>query len=228
MQQLVVLHFQPIAEQDWLLDTFSLEQGRQKLMLKRPEYEPDLFIAYQGDWFKKTDWPTIKAWQLSNAWRLEGTELYCGLYLNELLVSLLPFSESLPTLFETYKNTLQALAEKQWPEPWLRMFEWQLLQELGYGFSWQLDNQGQRIESAQYYQFVPSTGFMKAEAGYRGDDILAFAQGSKDIRVWQLAKSIFRLALDDLLTHPLCSRTLFITGVGAQSDNRQTTHLLNT
>src|SRR5690554_2215486 len=91
MQQLVVLHFQPIAEQDWLLDTFSLEQGRQKLMLKRPEYEPDLFIAYQGDWFKKTDWPTIKAWQLFNAWRLEGTELYCGLYLNELLVSLLPF-----------------------------------------------------------------------------------------------------------------------------------------
>src|SRR5690554_7896338 len=108
------------------------------------------------------------------------------------------------------------------------MFEWQLLQELGYGFSWQLDNQGQRIESAQYYQFVPSTGFMKAEAGYRGDDILAFAQGSKDIRVWQLAKSMFGVAPDDLLTHPLRSRTLFITDVGAQRDKRKTKELLYT
>src|SRR5690554_5523172 len=219
MQQLVVLHFQPIAEQDWLLDTFSLEQGRQKLMLKRPEYEPDLFIAYQGDWFKKKDWPTIKAWQLSNAWRLEGTELYCGLYLNELLVSLLPFSESLPTLFETYKNTLQALAENQWPEPWLRMFEWQLLQQLGYGFSWQRDQASQAINPQNYYQFIPAAGFVKAAKGFSGNDILTFAQGSKEIRVWQLAKSIFRLALDDILPKPLCSRALFITSVDANSDS---------
>src|SRR5690242_21787255 len=50
----------------------------------------------------------------------------------------------------------------------------------------------------------------------------------KECRSRWLAKSFFRIALDDLLTHPLCSRTLFITGVGAQTDTRQTTHLLNT
>lgn len=213
MQQLVVLQFQPIAEQDWLLDCFSLEQGRHKLILKRPAVSPDLFTQYQCDWFAKTDWPSVKAWQQQTNWYLDGTELYCGLYLNELLVSLLPLGEPLPSLFNTYKNTLQALTEKQWSEPWLRMFEWQLLQQLGYGFSWQKDHASQTIQPHSYYQFIPATGFVKAATGFKGSDIIAFAQGSKEIRIWQLAKQVFRLALDELLAKPLSSRALFITNL---------------
>lgn len=219
MQQLLVLHFQAIAEQDWLLDTFSFERGRQKLILKRPTVAPDLFVEYQCDWFEKTDWPSIKVWQPQQARNLNNNALYCGLYMNELMVALLPLAEPLPSLFQTYKNTLRALAEDQWSEPWLRMFEWQLLQQLGYGFSWQHDHESQVINPQNYYQFVPATGFVKAETGFSGSDIVAFAQGSKEIRVWQLAKNIFRLALDQLLPNPLCSRTLFITNVDANSDD---------
>ncbi len=219
MQQLQVLHFQVLGEQDWLLDTFSVERGRQKLILKRPLVSPDLFIEYQCDWLQKTDWPNIKAWQPKKRWNLDSTALYCGLYLNELLVALLPLAEPLPSLFKTYQNTLQALSENQWSEPWLRMFEWQLLQQLGYGFSWQLDHQSQAIIPQSFYQFLPATGFVKADSGFSGNDIIAFAQGSKEIRVWQLAKRIFRLALDELLPKPLCSRELFITSVEANSNN---------
>lgn len=219
MQQLVVLHYQAIAEDDWLLDTFSIDRGRQKLILKRPQHSPDLFVKYQCDWFEKTDWPSIKAWQQQQSWQLEQSALYCGLYLNELMVALLPLAEPLPSLFKTYTSSLQALAENQWPEPWLRMFEWQLLQQLGYGFSWQRDQASQAINPQNYYQFIPAAGFVKAAKGFSGNDILAFAQGSKEIRVWQLAKSIFRLALDDILPKPLCSRALFITSVDANSDS---------
>lgn len=210
MQQLLVLHYQAIAEQDWLLDAFSGARGRHKLILKRPTHAPDLFIQYQCDWFAQADWPTIKAWQPTEEWSLEHSALYCGLYLNELLVALLPLAEPFPALFQLYKNTLQGLAANQWSEPWLRMFEWQLLQHLGYGFSWQKDSDSQAIVPHCFYQFVPATGFVKTSNGLSGHDILAFAQGSKDVRVWQLAKGVFRAALDDLIAGPLCSRTLFI------------------
>lgn len=226
MQQLLVLHFQAIAEQDWLLDTFSAERGRQKLILKRPSVSPDLFIQYQCDWFEKTDWPNIKVWQPQQTWRLDNSALYCGLYLNELMVALLPLAEPLPNLYKTYQHTLQALAENQWSEPWLRMFEWQLLQQLGYGFSWQRDQASQVINPQNNYQFIPAAGFVKADTGFSGNDILAFAQGSKEVRVWQLAKRIFRLALDDLLSQPLCSRSLFVTNVATKIDNSQPTKTL--
>lgn len=225
MQRLVVLQFQAIAENDWLLDVFSLERGRHKLILKQPS-TADLFIGYQCDWFEKTDWPIIKAWQPTRTWHLEGSALYCGLYLNELLVALLPLGEPLPSLYNTYKNSLQALAEQQWSEPWLRLFEWQLLQQLGYGFSWQYDHQNQLIDPKGFYQFVPASGFIKADKGFSGNDIIGFAQGSKEIRVWQLAKSIFRLALDELLPKPLCSRTLFVTTDNSKTENDKPSKLL--
>lgn len=213
MQRLVVLQCQPLAEQDWLLDCFSRERGRHRLTLKRPSQSPDLFIEYQGDWLAKTEWPSVKAWQAKKHWYLDSTELYCGLYLNELMVNLLPLDEPLPSVFNTYITTLQALTEKQWSEPWLRMFEWQLLQQLGYGFSWHNDNENHTIEPHTHYQFIPATGFVKADSGFKGEDIIAFAQGSKDVRVWRLAKPIFRLALDQLLAKPLSSRALFFTNL---------------
>jgi DNA repair protein RecO (recombination protein O) len=65
---------------------------------------------------------------------LHGDALFSGLYLNELLMRLLPAEDrtrrcSITTL------TLQALAEGRPLEPLLRSFEWRLLDDLGYGFS---------------------------------------------------------------------------------------------
>jgi DNA repair protein RecO (recombination protein O) len=68
------------------------------------------------------------------AW-LNGDALFSGLYLNELLMRLLPAEDPHPAVFDHYAATLLALAEGRPLEPLLRSFEWRLLDDLGYGFS---------------------------------------------------------------------------------------------
>ncbi|MFY9178878.1 MAG: DNA repair protein RecO C-terminal domain-containing protein [Venatoribacter sp.] len=208
MQTLFVLKRQPLREHDWLLDVFSLERGRLTLVLNRPSYFPDLFTPYQGDWQTSRDWPLIKAWQIGQAYPLQDNALYCGLYLNELLNLLLPPNEPLPELFQAYQRTLEGLSQFSYPAPWLRLFEWQLLQDLGYGFSWLKDKQGLPIAAHKHYIFTAKEGFSEAATGFLGEYLLAFAQGSHDLNVWKQAQQVLRQALDSILEQPLLSREL--------------------
>ena len=142
MQALIILQRQPLREQDWLLDVFSRQRGRLSLVLNRPRLAPDLFTLYQGDWQPVQDWPALKGWQQQQCWPLQDTALFCGFYLNELLVKLLPRYEALPALFDAYQAALNGLHSSPVADPWLRLFEVQLLAQLGYGFSWQQDALG--------------------------------------------------------------------------------------
>jgi hypothetical protein len=78
--------------------------------------------------------------RVSGAWRAEecrahgkcrhvstwliGEALFSGLYLNELLIRLLPAEDPHPGVFDHYAATLLALAEGRPLEPLLRSFEW--------------------------------------------------------------------------------------------------------
>lgn len=215
MQELVVLQRQPLREHDWLLDVFCAQRGRLHLVLNRPTLPPDLFTLYRADWQTTQEWPQIKGWQQHSAWSCSGTHLYCALYLNELLVKLLPFHEQANGLFDLYNHALAGLMRSDAPDPWLRLFEWQLLQHLGYGFSWLQDANGRAINTDWHYVFVPSQGFVASDKGYLGADIMAFANGARDLSLWKMARAIFRKALDDVLQRPLCSREL-LTNLSVQ------------
>lgn len=210
MQALIILQRQPLREQDWLLDVFSRQRGRLSLVLNRPRVAPDLFTLYQGDWQPAQDWPQLKGWQQQSLWPLQDTALFCGLYLNELLVKLLPRHEALPMLFDAYQATLNGLHSSPVADPWLRLFEVQLLAKLGYGFSWQQDADGRSINAQSRYQFIPGQGFIPAPGGLAGQDLLAFAAGSPDLPVWRMARMVLRQALDHVLQQPLLSRELLL------------------
>ncbi|MFO6383369.1 DNA repair protein RecO, partial [Pseudomonas aeruginosa] len=62
---------------------------------------------------------------------LNGQALFSGLYLNELLIRLLPAEDPQPEIFAHYAATLPLLAEGRPIEPLLRAFEWRLLEQLG-------------------------------------------------------------------------------------------------
>ena len=64
---------------------------------------------------------------------LQGERLYCGFYLNELLMRLLERRDPYPRLYHYYAETLGRLAGAVSTDQALRDFEVQLLQELGYG-----------------------------------------------------------------------------------------------
>lgn len=146
---------------------------------------------------------------------LLGYELFSGLYLNELLIRLLPAEDPHPELFEHYQLTILALAAKRPLEPLLRAFEWRLLEQLGYGFALDYDLHSQPIAAAGLYRLQPDAGFepvAQLQPGvFVGRDLLAMASAD-----WAApgalaaAKRLMRQALAAHLgTKPLVSRELF-------------------
>ncbi|MCD8522733.1 MAG: DNA repair protein RecO C-terminal domain-containing protein [Saccharospirillaceae bacterium] len=223
MKTLFVLQRQPLREQEWLLDIFSAEQGRLSVVAGRSQWQPDLHQRYQGDWALAGDWPQLRGLRSLQTYLLRGRNLYCGLYLAELLARLLPRHEAQPELFLTYAKTLEGLQNTELPDPWLRLFEYQLLQALGYGFSWQQDRNGQAIAADASYHFIAREGFARSDAAticrprqpaWPGEYLLELGQGrAQRPQCWAAAKQVLRCALEDLLERPLVSRELFQSGI---------------
>jgi DNA repair protein RecO (recombination protein O) len=100
---------------------------------------------------------------------LPPSQVLAGLYVNELLVRLLPRQDSLPGLFAAYRALLAELAAVADAEPPLRRFEKCLLEELGYGLS--LDREaasGMPIVAEQRYCYVLDRGPLVADSGVSG------------------------------------------------------------
>jgi DNA repair protein RecO (recombination protein O) len=146
---------------------------------------------------------------------LHADALFSGLYLNELLIRLLPAEDAHPALFQHYAATLPLLAASQPLEPLLRAFEWRLLEELGYGFSLAEDLVGQPVEAQRLYRLVPDAGLevvTELQPGvFNGGDLLAMADTQWGTPgVLAAAKRLMRQALAPHLGgRPLVSRELF-------------------
>lgn len=214
-----VLHRRPYKETSQLLDLFSLQQGRCSALHRTNRKNPSLqpFVPYQLQFSGKGDLKYTKAVEvLSAPYQLAGRKLYCGFYLNELMVRLTWKGEPAPGLFDLYQQTLQSLQSAPHDEPVLRRFEFHLLSLLGYSYDWSIDSSGQPINPQGGYYFDPSVGFVACldlgrQGIFRGQDILAIADNDwADPSSWQVAKQVARLALQPLLgDKPLTSRTLF-------------------
>ena len=161
---------------------------------------------------------------------LQRARLFSGLYVNELLVRLLPLQESCPEIFRQYRTVLLQLRSDDNVEPALRLFELHLLQELGYGID--LHNEwrtGIPIDPAHWYLFQAEQGFERlVEPGQRrhelpvfsGADLLAIAESRLDeASAARSAKRLVRLALAGHLgDKPLRSRGLFRRRVPGHQD----------
>ncbi|MCU7916151.1 MAG: DNA repair protein RecO [Candidatus Thiodiazotropha sp. (ex Gloverina cf. vestifex)] len=90
---------------------------------------------------------------------LSREKLYCGFYLNELLMRLLERKDPFPTLYVHYVHTLERLASHESADQCLREFELVLLQELGYGLL--LDHTadtGEPVMAEESYHYVVEQG----------------------------------------------------------------------
>jgi DNA repair protein RecO (recombination protein O) len=91
---------------------------------------------------------------------LSGKALFCGYYLNELLMNLLPREDAHENLFAAYSETMQRFA-KGLREADLRSFEHALLAELGYGLTLSHDVDGNPIEAAAFYAYQIERGAVR-------------------------------------------------------------------
>lgn len=217
--QSFILHTKPYRETSALVDFFTpeglvrgvLRGARGKSgSIARP-FIP-LFVSFTGSGELKT----VKQIEVSAPpFLLEKNNLFSGLYLNELIIKLLPLEDAYPLLFEYYKNTLLKLSLTQEIEPLLREFEWQLLVELGYSFSLVKTGQGYPIEAENFYIFTPDDGFQQIaqlqSGAFYGRDLLAMSEADWSSKaVLNSAKRLMRQVLAiHLQGKPLVSRQLF-------------------
>jgi DNA repair protein RecO (recombination protein O) len=214
-----VLHSRAYRESSALVD-FLTPQGRLRAVLRsargkagtlaRPFVPLDVEFRGRGE--------------LKNVGRMEsaglstwlvGDALFSGLYLNELLIRLLPAEDPHPAVFDHYAATLLALSAGRPLEPLLRSFEWRLLDDLGYGFELGIDINGDPVEADGMYRLKVDAGLERVwllQPGvFQGIELLAMAEADWSAPgALAAAKRLMRQALAvHLGGRPLVSRELF-------------------
>ncbi len=215
------LHSRPYRETSALVDYFSCNHGVIRALVKgvrgarsRQRHLLQPFQCLELNWHGSGDLKTLYQGDLAGPPSLlQGRSLWCGLYLNELTLRLLPQSDPHPKLFAYYQLALERLADPQQQEVVLRIYERQLLQQLGFGVDFQHAGSGCRIEPARSYRYDPQQGFAPVDdqPGYSGAVLLALAENDyQRAEVRRAAKQLMRQALAAHLGgRPLHSRELF-------------------
>ncbi len=164
-QPAFVLHAYPYSETSLIVDVFSRDHGRVALLARgarRPRSALrgvlQAFQPLELGWAGRGEVQTlIKAeWQGGQP-LLAGKSLFCGYYLNELLMHLLPREDAHARLFLVYAETLQRFANGT-QESDLRCFERALLQELGYGLTLETDANGIAVDVDAHYVYEIERG----------------------------------------------------------------------
>ena len=140
LQEAFVLHRRSWSDTSLLLEVFTHGSGRlpliargvKKIGAKVAQLQP--FVPLWLDWRGRGEVATLSvAEPRGTPLPLVGRRLYCGIYLNELLMRLTPRSEPLEALFDIYQRALSRLALDEDLETLLRTFELDMLEDLGYG-----------------------------------------------------------------------------------------------
>jgi DNA repair protein RecO (recombination protein O) len=222
-QKAYVLHRQPYRNTSYILDVFTNESGRISLVAKsarglksrfKGQLEPftPLLISWRGRSELKN---LTQAEVVGMPYDLIGNSLFCGFYLNELILRLFPVESSYSVVFDAYAEALDQLSKGDLQSP-LRHFECTLLEELGYGLSFSHDTQGEFIQTECYYRFFPQKGFYLSEKSddsfvFSGETLLAlYGRRTIEKHLQQEAKRLLRVSLQLLLGNkPLKSREFF-------------------
>ncbi|WNN47641.1 DNA repair protein RecO [Siccibacter colletis] len=224
-QRAFVLHSRPWSETSLMLDLFTEESGRIRLIAKgarakrsslKGTLQPftPLLVRFGGRGEVKT---LRSAEAVSLALPLSGIALYSGLYVNELIARVLEPETRFSELFFDYLHCIQALAGATGsPEPALRRFELALLGHLGYGVDFlHCAGSGDEVADEMTYRYREEKGFIASlvvdNATFTGSQLKALASREfPDMDRLRAAKRFTRIALKPYLGgKPLKSRELF-------------------
>ncbi|QRO63219.1 DNA repair protein RecO [Escherichia coli] len=223
-QRAFVLHSRPWSETSLMLDVFTEESGRVRLVAKGARSKRStqgalqpftpLLLRFGGRGEVKT---LRSAEAVSLALPLSGITLYSGLYINELLSRVLEYETRFSELFFDYLHCIQSLAGVTGtPEPALRRFELALLGHLGYGVNFtHCAGSGEPVDDTMTYRYREEKGFIASvvidNKTFTGRQLKALnAREFPDADTLRAAKRFTRMALKPYLGgKPLKSRELF-------------------
>jgi DNA repair protein RecO (recombination protein O) len=224
LKPVYVLHRRRYGDSSLLLELFTQAQGRVVAVAKgvlsgRASRAALLqpFVPLLADWRGRGEVQSLgKVEQAAPAIALKGRALYCGFYLNELLVRLTQRQDPQLLLFAEYGQALAALAAGEDADPVLRRFELCLLQALGSAAELSVEADGHTpVRAEARYRVDPDAGPLPALAqdsqAVSGETLLRLARGD-DLPdpCRQEARRLLRAILAHHLgDRPLKSRELF-------------------
>ncbi len=230
-QSAFVLHRRPHGETSLLVTFFTPEFGRlqanirgvrtsaktsaQKQAWLQP-FQP-LHIQWQAT-SSYMEWIYPRSYEAQGApYLLQARANLCGLYLNELLYRLLQPGLAMETLYQAYHSTLEQLccADAQHQAWLLRLFEWDLLVELGYEWPLLETVFAEEVESNLYYRLDLESGWYRATdtdmGAVRGECLIKLSQRVFCAECAVALKRLMRALLQPHLgVKPLATRQLFI------------------
>ncbi|MCP4010970.1 MAG: DNA repair protein RecO [Proteobacteria bacterium] len=234
-QPAYVLHTRPWSETSLLVDVFTHEHGRFRLLAKGARRQKTgqraLLQPFQPliiSWTARRSLGTLTGVEMRmNFPRLREQHLASAYYMSELLFKFLHAYDAHESLFEAYDEAIGKLCETQEPESVLRSFECSLLSEVGYGL--QLEHDAGSLEpvdvNARYY-YYPEKGPVKvrehdSQAGLTVSGRTLQALSSKIFDNQQVQKESKQL-LRMLLTRQVKGRLFSTRTVYAQMLKSQT------
>ena len=220
-----ILHRRAYRDTSLLLELFTQTEGRISVIAKgakRPKSPLkngiQLFQPVLVSWQGKHDLLTLTQTDSEHFFSpLPDHYLAWGFYLNELLYRLLGKHDPYPDLFIHYQQLIFELSCNRGSEKLLRLFERELLTQLGYGLQLTHEANTQApIDRAAYYHFLPSEGAVRTHAinnthyTFKGHSLVSLAKGELDEpETLHDAKRLLRFVLTTLLgDKPLKSREL--------------------
>ncbi len=226
LHQAYLLHRAPYSNSSLLIECFTLSEGRFPAIAKgvqkagRPK-SAGLLQPFQPlilKWSGKGEVKSLTGYEAaSKPHNLKGSALYCGFYLNELLLRLTRREDPHENLFVFYSQTLKKLEEEETVEQTLRQFEIRMLDELGYGLLLGSEyDSGEAVSPAARYNYQIEKGPVLSDSSdnqsVSGKTLLALQEDRKlDDREILEARFLLRRILKYYLgDKPLKSRELFL------------------
>lgn len=218
-----ILHQRAYSETSVILDIFSKKYGRLSLIAKGVKKQAsskgsvlNQFQLLILSWSGRSDLKTMTNAEIAgDVYRISPDAVYCGFYINELIIRLLHQNDPHPELFDYYnqliKNFSNGLSEKL-----LRVFEKKLLIEIGYGVILDHDKNNNAIDADADYYYLPEEGPVKVidrsinANMIKGKNLLALANekfGDQDdmVEIKKLMRMLLQMQLGE---KPLRSRQL--------------------
>lgn len=220
-----ILHQRGYSETSVILDVFSKNYGRLSLIAKGAKKQVsnkgsvlNQFQQLSFSWVGKSDLKTMTNVETTSGFsQINSDAVYCGFYVNELILRLLHQDDPHPELFNYYSELIESFSDGMSEMP-LRIFEKKLLTEIGYGVILNHDIHNHDIEPEEDYYYLPQQGPIKSEEQkqntgmitIKGKNLLALFRESFDDQVNMLEiKKLMRTLLQSQLGEkPLRSRKL--------------------
>ena len=203
-----------------LLDFFTKDFGRLRLVARgarKSKTSLQMFQCLSISFKGKGELKNLSQWEIADKpRRILGDDLILAMYVNELILRLLPENDGYSEIFHAYWNFLSNLKslnsnEKEYA---LRDFENQMLEDLGYGIDFSSDINDEPINENLNYEFIEHQGFSTSDNGLIPGKILVNLLRRENIvtdtNELSILKKMNRKRLKSLLgDKPLKSKELF-------------------